>query len=82
MTIEEFWNHAFIACLTRLSVDEAKKEADNALNICIKHWNSNREKYTPFYNKWQNQNIGDVFIPDEGSQLKNFPGYLDSENNK
>ncbi|MDY4386411.1 hypothetical protein [Pectobacterium aroidearum] len=79
MTIEEFWNQAFIACLTRLPVDKAKKEADSALNMCIKHWDSNKEKYTPFYNKWQNQNVGGVFIPVQGAQSKNFPGYLDDD---
>lgn len=82
MTIEDFWNQAFIACLTRLPVDEAKKEADMALSLCIKHWDSNKEKYTPFYNKWQSQKIGDVFLPSEGSQSENFPRFLDDENNK
>lgn len=79
MTIEEFWNKAFIACLARLPVDEAKKEADSALNMCIKHWDANKDKFTPFYNKWQSQSVGGVFIPLEGTQSKNFPGFFDNE---
>ncbi|WP_067707746.1 MULTISPECIES: hypothetical protein [Enterobacterales] len=79
MTIEDFWNKAFIACLTRLPVNEAKKEADAALNMCIKHWDANKDKFIPFHNKWQSQSVGDVFIPSEGTQSKNFPGYLDEE---
>lgn len=38
MTIAEFWNQAFIAGLTRLPADQAKKEADAALAIAIEHW--------------------------------------------
>ncbi|MEN4785978.1 hypothetical protein ABEH33_07160 [Pantoea agglomerans] len=79
MTIEDFWNKAFIACLARLPVDEAKKEADSALNICIKHWDDKKDKFIPFHNKWQSQKVGEVFIPTDGSQSKNFPGILDAQ---
>lgn len=41
MTIEEFWNRAFLAALTRLPVADAKKEADLATNTCIDHWHAN-----------------------------------------
>lgn len=41
MTIEEFWNSAFLAALHRLPVAEAKKEADDATNTCIDHWHAN-----------------------------------------
>lgn len=42
MTIEEFWNAAFLAALGRLPVARAKKEADAATNACIRHWHANR----------------------------------------
>ncbi|HGO6128946.1 TPA: hypothetical protein ACK3RK_007544 [Burkholderia cepacia] len=38
MTIEEFWNQAFLSSLTRLAVDDAKKCADEALEIALTHW--------------------------------------------
>lgn len=40
MTIEDFWNQAFLACLNRLSPEAAKIEADKATQICISHWGS------------------------------------------
>jgi len=42
MTIEEFWNMAFLAALGRLPVKRAKKEADEATRECIAHWHANR----------------------------------------
>lgn len=47
MIIEDFWNQAFIAALSRLPVAEAKKEADLATNTCIDHWHAN----------WQNRSL-------------------------
>jgi len=44
--------------------------------MCIRHWNSNKERYSHFYNKWQDQNIGNVFLPEEGAQSQNFPRFL------
>lgn len=43
MKIAEFWNSAFLAALGRLPASEAKKEADVALAICIKHWQEQSE---------------------------------------
>lgn len=43
MTIEEFWNQAFLAALHRLPVPQAKLEADEATNTCIDHWHLNWE---------------------------------------
>lgn len=40
MTVSKFWNQAFIAALTRLPAEQAKIEADKALEIAIEHWQS------------------------------------------
>lgn len=47
MTIEEFWNQAFLAALHRLPINDAKKVADEATNVCIDHWHLN----------WQNRSL-------------------------
>jgi len=47
MTIEEFWNQAFLAALTRLPVKQAKREADEATQACIDHWHANCFNYSP-----------------------------------
>ena len=47
MTIEEFWNAAFLAALARLPVARAKQEADAATNACIEHWHANRFSWSP-----------------------------------
>ena len=47
MTIEEFWNAAFLAALGRLPVARAKKEADEATRACVKHWHANRFNWSP-----------------------------------
>jgi hypothetical protein len=47
MTIEEFWNAAFLAALGRLPVAKAKKEADEATKACIAHWHANRFNWSP-----------------------------------
>ena len=72
MTIEEFWNQAFISCLIRLPAEEAKTEADKATEICILHWNSLHAKYQQPPTKWQKQDIGKVFIPEHTNKL--YPG--------
>lgn len=61
MKIEKFWDSAFIAALNRLPVDDAKKEADLATQVCIEHWQANRGNLAiPGYKLWQNQGIADV----------------------
>ncbi|UEC02567.1 hypothetical protein [Burkholderia vietnamiensis] len=72
MTIEEFWNQAFLSCLTRLSAEESKKEADKATEICILHWNSLRSKYDSKPHKWKDQDVGQVFLPEEENSY--YPG--------
>lgn len=61
MTIEEFWNRAFLAALTRLSVAQAKAEADEATQVCIHQWQSSIPRLAPERpSRWQDQDIGDV----------------------
>lgn len=61
MTIEQFWNQAFLAALTRLPADDAKLEADKATQLCIEHWQSNIYHWAPEHpRRWQDQTIGDV----------------------
>lgn len=57
MTIEEFWNQAFLAALTRCTAADAKKEADEALEICIKHWRDMNTTWSPIPVLWQSQPI-------------------------
>ena len=38
MKISDFWNQAFISCLGRLPAQEARAEADKALEIALEHW--------------------------------------------
>lgn len=63
MTIEQFWNQAFLSSLTRLPAEEAKEEADKALDICIHHWNSKCYDWAPVPQLWQEQHVGYVSVP-------------------
>lgn len=65
MTIEEFWNQAFIANMHRLPPENAKKAADTALEICIKHWNSKCYEWAHAPQLWQEQNVGYVNLPED-----------------
>lgn len=61
MTIEQFWNKAFIAALGRLSVEEAKAEADKATTVCIQHWQANIYNMGPeIQMRWQAQDVAAV----------------------
>ncbi len=74
MTIEEFWNNAFLAALGRLPVVEAKKEADLATKTCIEHWHRNWENRSPENApRVQKVDIASVFLPID-SQGKIIPG--------
>lgn len=42
MRIEDFWNLAFLSSLSRLTPEEAKKQADEATGLAIQHWQSKR----------------------------------------
>jgi hypothetical protein len=68
MTIEEFWNNAFLAALHRLPVPDAKKEADEATNVCIDHWHANWENRSLVNApRVQDIQIGSVFKIADGS---------------
>lgn len=38
MKVSEFWNHAFLAAMSRVPASEAKAEADAATELCLQHW--------------------------------------------
>ncbi|KRB10271.1 hypothetical protein [Lysobacter sp. Root690] len=58
MKIEEFWNQAFLAALARLPAEAAKKEADEATQICLHHWIDHRLHWAPIQSiLWQEQDI-------------------------
>lgn len=58
MTIEDFWNQAFLAALGRLSAAQAKKEADTATKLCVEHWQSNATTWAPTtLRRWQSQDV-------------------------
>lgn len=59
MTIDDFWNQAFISALSRLPATEARIEADVALEICIEQWQKKRYTYAPSFTAlWQGQDVG------------------------
>jgi hypothetical protein len=61
MKVEEFWNKAFLAALTRLAVEEAKIEADKATALCIAHWQSETYHWAPNYiTHWKDQKISNI----------------------
>ncbi|MCS3747162.1 hypothetical protein NYQ43_04410 [Xanthomonas translucens pv. translucens] len=58
MKVEQFWNKAFLAALTRLPADEAKAEADKATELCIGHWQSQSRNWAPEYLvAWKDQKL-------------------------
>lgn len=64
MTIEDFWNSAFLAALGRLPVAEAKREADLATKTCIEHWHRNWENRSlENAPRVQKVDIASVFLP-------------------
>lgn len=61
MKIEQFWNRAFLAALSRLPAALAKEEADAATELCIQHWQTNYHRSAPQYRtRWKDQNIANV----------------------
>ncbi|MBB4732464.1 hypothetical protein [Xanthomonas arboricola] len=60
MTIEEFWNRAFLAALTRLPVDEAVIEANAAVRVAISNWQEHIHDYVQPGRLWKDQNISGV----------------------
>jgi hypothetical protein len=58
MTINDFWNQAFISALGRLPADEARKEADIATEMCIEKWQKQHYKWAPTHTRrWHEQDI-------------------------
>lgn len=58
MTIEEFWNRAFLSALARLPAEDALKEATKATGLCIEHWNMARNhRVCPTVSLWKDQQI-------------------------
>lgn len=60
MTIEDFWNQAFLSALTRCPAEEAKEEANRALEICIEHWQERNQTWSGMPILWQQQQVGHV----------------------
>ena len=61
MTIQEFWNQAFIAALHHLPAASARVQADEATRICIEQWQDQRQTWAPQYlTRWQDQKIDAV----------------------
>ncbi|WP_157664571.1 hypothetical protein [Stenotrophomonas maltophilia] len=64
MNIEDFWNSAFLAALSRLPAKQAKKEADSATDLCIAHWQDQYHNWAPQYlTRWKDQDISSVPKP-------------------
>jgi hypothetical protein len=60
--IEEFWHQAFLAALVGRTPAQAKRLADEATNLCIKHWQDERSHWAkPHLVKQKDLNI--TFVP-------------------
>lgn len=72
MTIEDFWNQAFLVCLARVSPQQARDEADEATALCIEHWQSKMYEKGIVTNapRWQDQDIG--FVPMHGEDYRSL----------
>ncbi|WP_155617034.1 hypothetical protein [Xanthomonas translucens] len=61
MTIEDFWNQAFLSALARLPVEEAKRIADEAVEAGIAHWQQHIHDWSdPGVTLWKDQEISEV----------------------
>jgi hypothetical protein len=69
MTIQEFWNQAFLASLHRLPPTEAKEAADQSLALCLKHWDSKRTEWAPVWRHWHDQQVSDYSKKEEGEAV-------------
>ncbi|NMM14941.1 MAG: hypothetical protein HHJ17_15580 [Rhodoferax sp.] len=61
MNVEEFWNLAFIAAMHRLSPAEAEIEANKALDIVIKHWQSTHGDLKPVWTPFAQQRLSEIY---------------------
>lgn len=55
MKAATFWNKAFLAALHRLPAEEARIEADSALQLSLEHWTDESLEFvevTRRQNKW------------------------------
>lgn len=57
MTIEDFWNKAFIASLGRIDAVQAKIQADIATKICIAHWSQHHSTWITHVESWKDQPV-------------------------
>lgn len=64
MTIEEFWNQAFLSCLTRLPAEEARIEADKATQICVGHWGNYLHKWVHYSASLKDEQISSSNVYD------------------
>lgn len=61
MTIEEFWNQAYLAALSRVPPQQAEVDANEATEICIAHWQGHAHRISdPRFTLWQAQPISGV----------------------
>ncbi len=61
MTIEEFWNQAYLAALSRVPPQQAQVDANEATEICIAHWQEHAHRISdPRFSLWQTQPISGV----------------------
>ena len=75
MKMKKFWNKAFIAALNRLPAEEAKKEADLAIELCVAHWQTNSDFMVPAQTaKWQDQDVASVPPPKCWPSPESFKG--------
>ena len=61
MKVENFWNAAFLAAMSRLPLEQAKKEADRATELCIAHWQAHSCDWAinPRL-RWKDQDISNI----------------------
>jgi len=70
MKIQEFWNAAFLAALTRVAPEDAERQATEATKRAIEFWQVNRERRglpisAPL---WKDQDID--LVPLTGDDLR------------
>jgi hypothetical protein len=72
MRIQDFWNQAFLAALTRLPANEARDEADRATLIGIEQWGTGitRRWRSSFTRKWRKTSIYRMPNTDFGDKVR------------
>lgn len=59
MTVSDFWNHAFLAALSRVEPESARREADLALRLAISHWQKAPTTLMPTWTRYANFELAD-----------------------